>query len=181
MSDEDDSKFESGLRGFSLSSKRSESCSACVNLVNHENDELKCQIFTYRYEQLGVPRLDTISLNHAKYCEYFELKSERTSSSKNVPPSPDGKKESASAEVTYSTNICKRIEFSHGPNAHQTLLKTLFKYLGDDYFIDLVKLKKVANSTGKKKDSNEEKEVILTYSKNSSQKDSLSRHGLNPS
>ena len=64
-------KEEEVFTGFSSVRIREETCASCVNIVGDSFEEPKCRIFTFESEKYGVPHIDTITLNHAKYCQYF--------------------------------------------------------------------------------------------------------------
>ena len=72
LSENENGDTAKNLRGFSLAAKRIASCTDCKNFISQSDSDLRCRIFSVEYEKFGVPHLENVSVNHARYCDYFD-------------------------------------------------------------------------------------------------------------
>ena len=142
--------------GFSQVKLREENCSACIRVVNESPDESKCEIFTFENDAYGVSHMDTIPLDNANYCDYFEP---------NISECPDSNIESEGSDLTKNMReveekitMQKKITYPNTPNAQKNILRSLNKFLEKNYSIRSIELTKIDNSSepGMKKCMEEE-------------------------
>ncbi len=148
--------------GFSAVPKREETCSSCTNMLRGSSRKPKCRIFTLENKKYGVTHLDTITINHAHYCNHFSpisLKNNGTLKDVKNEISYEGKDAPAIEETITSQ---KNIVYPDTEAAQHKMKNTILKYIKSGYTIRLAELEKNAAVEGPNK--KKRKEEILTFS-----------------
>ena len=148
LSRSDEKSQNKTLSGSLLLIMREETCASCINLVGHPSAKPKCRIFTFESEQYGVPHVDTIDLNHAKYCKHFQpitsMNEKKIVKSKSKDPDPAEDE----GEVEEVVRVHRRIAYLNTENAQKNIRKALFKHFEDGYRIKSMTLRKIGEVTG---------------------------------
>ena len=147
--------------GFSAFTIRDQTCESCTNLIQGAFREPKCRIFTFENEKYGVPHLDSITLNFAKYCEHYEGESGNFShqSGEDATDPPDHLPESCEIEETVITR--KKIVFPDTETARSDMKRALLLYLEGGYTLKMSELEKSKKSSSSQGHKIEKQEIIL--------------------
>jgi hypothetical protein len=158
---EKEKEEEKVFTGFSSVSIREETCASCVNIVGDHFEEPRCRIFTFESEKYGVPHMDMITLNHAKYCQYF---APNTLSKTGKTAESNGKYEDHvedESQVEETVIVRKKITYPHTESAQQNIRKALFKHLEEAYSIKSIELIKTEVASEQKIMRRKDEEVTI--------------------
>jgi len=140
-------------------------CASCIHIIAQPPSEPKCRIFTFESEKLGVSQRDTISLDDAENCKYFEPNPSMNTGDKEngtlnaIHTDPVGD----DCGVEESVSVSRRIAYPNTENAQTGMRKALFKYFEDGFQIRSISLRKTTG--GKAPSRTERREEIIIFVK----------------
>lgn len=155
--DSADSDKSRPLRGFSLAAKKDATCASCKNFIKGGNGDLQCKIFTFKSKEFGVPRLEAITLNHAKYCEHFDSEE----FIENTRASETPKNGEVDCDIVEKVSVRKKIAFPTSDDVHHRIKRELLKLLDQGYQIKNVELARKKNSFSDKHVKTLDEEISL--------------------
>ena len=164
LSTNEQTRDENMSHGFSSVAIRDDICSSCIHIVEDPSGYPKCRIFTFGSEKYGVTHLDSITLNHAKYCEYFQPRTpimEETALENEVD---DFDQMGIQYEVEETVTVKKEIAYQNIGNVQQKMRTALSKHIQKGYSISQVVLRKTEEiaRSGTRERRNEE---VVIYAK----------------
>ena len=155
------------LRGFSSITVREATCASCINFIREPLGEQKCRIFSFEWEKYSVPHLDTVTLNHARYCRYYEsikaTKLDEVIERKN----DDADLVTQGCEVEETATIRKNITYPGTDKAQEDMRSAFMRYLEKGYRINRIELRRSAeiSQPGRKESKNEEINISISAMK----------------
>lgn len=151
--------------GFSAVQKREETCESCVNMLEGSSGKLKCRIFTFENEKHGVTHLDSITPNHANYCNYFTpVSTEKRGTLKEVKDDVSLQQED-DPEIEEAVTFQKKITYPDTESAQERMKKTIIRFVESGYSIRHVELGKTTEISGPKKKKTREDQIIFSVKK----------------
>ena len=133
-------------------------CAECSNLIKEEDSPLRCKVFTLGFQKFGVPQLESITLDHAKYCEYFDSISEppEIDPPEIVSPTPE-----VECSIKESVTIRKEIEISPTANSQNKMKEILFQHLGKSYDIIGIEFRKISEVSDNDTERNQQERISV--------------------
>ncbi len=156
---------KNAVSGFSAVAVREETCASCVNMIEGSSKEPKCRIFTFESKRYGVPHLDTITLNHANYCEYFEPITSGDTDRKKEAKGDYSDQAEDNCEVEETVTVQKKIAYPNTETGQQDMRKALFKHLEAGYTIRAIELGKMDEFSGPKRKETRKEEISIFVKK----------------
>jgi hypothetical protein len=151
--------------GFSAVQKRDETCLSCANMLEGSSGNLKCRIFTFENEKHGVTHLDSITPNHAHYCNHFTpLSTEKNGTLKEVKSDFSHQKED-DPEIEEAVTFQKKITYPDTEGAQQRMKKTIVRFMESGYSIKHVELGRTTEVSGPKKKKSREEKITFSVRK----------------
>lgn len=151
--------------GFSAVQKRDETCLSCANMLEGSSGNLKCRIFTFENEKHGVTHLDSITPNHAHYCNHFTpLSTEKNGTLKEVKSDFSHQKED-DPEIEEAVTFQKKITYPDTEAAQQRMKKTIVRFMESGYSIKHVELGRTTEVSGPKKKKSREEKITFSVRK----------------
>ena len=147
---------------FSAPIKRADTCSSCRNLIQGPDAELRCRIFTLESEKYNVPHLNTITLNYATFCEHFQSNANTVNQTVDSTQTMTGNDQfEATCEVYESVDIRRKLAFARTPSVQEEIRRTLFKYIGDNFEIERINLRKVVDTSNHTQNNRKSEEILI--------------------
>ena len=147
--------------GFSSFAIREAICSSCIHIVEDHSGHLKCKIFTFENEKYRVKYLDSVTLEQAKYCEYFKsctpIKEETTLENE----ADDSDQTRVQCEVEETVTVKKKIAYKNIGDVQQKMRIALSKHIQEGYSIRQVVLRKTEEISRSSKRELRNEEVII--------------------
>ena len=151
--------------GFSAVQKREETCESCANMLEGSSGKLKCRIFTFENEKHGVTHLDSITPNHANYCNFFTpISAEKKGTLKEVKDDVQFQQED-DPEIEEAVTFQKKITYPDSESAQLRMKKTIIRFLESGYSIRHVELGKTTEISGPKKKKSREEKIFFSVQK----------------
>jgi len=156
----DKQKFD----GFSSEKLRDATCESCARIVHDSDKAPKCKVFTFENKKHGVSFMDTISLTNGGYCEYFEPVFKKSANDGFLVNETSSNTAEINCEIEENVIVRKNIAFPNTPYAQQDILKSLSRYLEENFIVKRIELTKTDRifRPGTKKNV-EERITIYSY------------------
>jgi len=161
LSTNEQTRDENMSHGFSSVAIRDDICSSCIHIVEDPSGYPRCRIFTLGSEKYGVTHLDSITLNHAKYCEYFESNILRNKDTTLRNEADYSYQAGAQYEVEETVTVKKEIAYQNIGDVQQKIRSAISKHLQEGYSIRLISLRKSDEISGPGNRERRNEEVII--------------------
>jgi hypothetical protein len=147
--------------GFSSVSIREDTCDSCINIVGDPFEEPRCRIFTFESEKFTVPHMDTVTLNHGKYCHYFAPDTLTMAGKIIESKGKYGDHIEDDSEVQETLMLRKKISYPHTESGQQNIRKALFTHLEEGYVLKSIELRKAEVVSGPRIKRRRDEEVTI--------------------
>ncbi len=161
LSSNEQKKDKNMYHGFSSFAIREALCSSCIHIVEDHSGDLKCKIFTFENEKYGVKYLDSVTLDQAKYCEYFKSCSPIKEETTRKNEADDSDQTGVQCEVEETVTVKKKIAYQNIGNVQQKMRIALSKHIQEGYSIKQVVLRKTEEISRSSKRERRHEEVII--------------------
>lgn len=163
LSSNEQTESQNIYHGFSSFAIREALCSSCIHILEDPPELLKCKIFTFENQQHGVKYLDAVTLDQAKYCEYYESNAPKDKGAGLKKETDDSGQAGIHCEVEETVTVKKKIAYQDVENVQQKLRTALSKHIQEGFSIKQVLLRKTEEiSTSDKRELRNEEVLICT-------------------
>lgn len=161
LSSNEQKKDKNMYHGFSSFAIREAICSSCIHIVEDHSGHLKCKIFTFENEKYGVMYLDSITLDQAKYCEYFKSSTQIQEETTLENEANNSDQTGFPYEVEETVTVKKKIAYQNIGNVQQKMRVALSMHIQEGYSIRQVVLRKTEEISRANKRERRNEEVII--------------------